>query len=118
MTTFSTKIRRVLARQTRTVFTLASISTFAFVALVYLVHNDANTFLSESWDYEAVQQWDWRKLAPEWRTPTLPEITMEDPFDYEEPPHVWNNTCQKAVDKELKVALYDWTPFHEGERLL
>ncbi|GHJ88885.1 hypothetical protein NliqN6_5287, partial [Naganishia liquefaciens] len=110
----STKTWRVLARQSRTIFTLASISTLAFVTLLYLSQDGTDAFLPESWDYELPQQWDWKKLAKEWRASTVSDVPMEDdPFEIEESAHVWDNTCHEAVDKELKVAVYDWTPFHE-----
>ena len=115
----STKTWRVLARQSRTIFTLTSISTLAFVALLYLSQDGTDAFLPESWDYELPQQWDWKKLAKEWRASTVSDVPMEDdPFEIEESAHVWDNTCHEAVDKELKVAVYDWTPFHEGKQLL
>jgi hypothetical protein len=116
-----TRNRRFVVRQYRTVITLASAFALSVLTFIYFSQRQPDTFLPQSWNYDVTQQWDWRKFADGWNVPISFDDPVRDPFELETEeeveavPHVWDMKCHEAVEKGLKVAVYDWTPFHEGE---
>jgi hypothetical protein len=112
-TALSTKAPRILARQSRAIFTLTSIAALVIVTLVYLAPHQIDDSVRTSWDYNMPQHWTWNNLLSEERWSMLRGDSVQDVE--EDPQHVWDTVCHEAVEKGLKVALYDFTPFHDGE---
>jgi hypothetical protein len=109
----STKAPRILARQSRAIFTLTAIAALVIVTLVYLAPHQIDNSIRPSWDYKMSQQWTWSDLLSEQKWSMLRGDSVQDVE--ENPQHVWDNVCHEAVEKGLKVAVYDFTPFHDGE---
>jgi hypothetical protein len=89
-------VRRTLARPSGIV--VAATSLFS---LAYLFWFQVNDDFSDSQASNGVSFWDWKQA-----------VSL---FAPKEKPHKWNMVCQQAVDRGIKVAVYDYTNFHEGE---
>jgi hypothetical protein len=115
--TLSTKARRIIARYSRPIITLTLIiATLATITFVYLKPLEIDNSLRSSWDYGMTQPGRWGDLLSEWRDSALRSAPVQGLFGGEElPQHVWDTVCHEAVEKGLKVAVYDFTPFHDGE---
>jgi hypothetical protein len=115
--TLSTKARRIIARYSRPIITLTLINaTLATISFVYLKPLEIDNSLRSSWDYGMTQQGSWGNLLSEWRHSALRSVPVQGLFGGEElPQHVWDTVCHEAVEKGLKVAVYDFTPFHDGK---
>lgn len=90
-------VRRTLSRPSGIVVVAAA----SLASLAYLFWFQVNDDLSDSQTSNGVSLWDWREagalFAPKGKL------------------HKWNMECQQAVDRGMKVAVYDYTNFHEGE---
>jgi hypothetical protein len=71
------------------------------LSLAYLFWFQVNDDFSDSQASNGVSFWDWKQA-----------VSL---FAPKEKPHKWNMVCQQAVDRGMKVAVYDYTNFHEGE---
>lgn len=111
---FASRTRRNFVRQPRAVLALVSITTLALTVLgLYRLRHRDDRFLPESWDFGLSAQWDWKQIASEWK-PKL-EVQIEGLHEEEHEAKTWDLICHEAIDRNLKVAVYDFTPFHDGE---
>jgi hypothetical protein len=120
--------RHFLARPSRRILTISLIATSTLVILTYLFHRQPH-LLPRPWKYDGTQSWEWGRLTEDWSVPERLGVAwwqddmhvdqqdewMADQVEESEPPHEWDTTCHEAVERNLRVALYDYTPFHEGE---
>lgn len=124
----TTMARHFLARPSRRILTISLIATSTLVILTYLFHRQPH-LLPRPWKYDGTQSWEWGRLREDWSVPERLGVTgwqddshveqqdewREEQVEESEPPHEWDTTCHEAVERNLRVALYDYTPFHEGE---
>jgi hypothetical protein len=74
---------------------------------------------------DGTQGWEWTRLRDDWKVPERlgiwwtqeEELESMEQVDEPGPTHEWDMTCHEAVERNLRVALYDFTPFHEGKSL-
>jgi hypothetical protein len=91
-------LRRALTRPSGVVVATASLASLAFL---FWSQVDGEFPVTQTFDPEPF--WNWRQIV---------ELLAGNGK-----PQRWNTVCQQAVDKEMKVAVYDFTNFHEGEWL-
>jgi hypothetical protein len=116
--------RRVLARPSRLVAAICILASSAVITFTYLVHRQPH-LLPQPWTYDATQGWgwDWDKMGENWRSSGVLRDPMEEhaePGSIGEDPELGeipqrDMTCYEAVERNMRVALYDFTPFHDGE---
>jgi hypothetical protein len=96
ITALPATVRRTLARPSGII-----VAAVLLASLAYLSWFQVTDDFSDSQTSNGVSMWDWREavglFAPKGKS------------------HKWNMVCQQAVDREMKVAVYDYTNFHEGE---
>lgn len=115
--------RRFLAGPSRLVLASSLLVTSALVTLTYLFRGQPQ-LLPRPWNYDGTQGWEWARLREDWKVPERLGISWTQEEELEvmeqvepEKPHAWDMTCHEAVERDLRVALYDFTPFHEGKLL-
>lgn len=89
-------VRRSLTRPSGVVLATASLASLA-----YLCWRQVDGEFPDTQTFEAGPFWDWKQVV--------------GLFAGNGKAQRWNMVCQEAVDKEMKVAVYDFTNFHEGE---
>lgn len=113
----SAKARRIIARHSRAIITATlGFTTLVTLTLVYLTPLEVDNSLRNSWDHGLTRQRTWSDLLSEIKESALRNVPVQGLFGSEEEPHhVWDTVCHEAVEKGLRVAVYDFTPFHDGE---
>lgn len=123
--------RHLFARPSQRILVVSLFATSTLVTLTYLFRQQPHLLpeLPRPWPYDGTQSWEWEKLRESLGVPERVGVSWwqddlhveqqdewkEEQVGVSEPPHEWDTTCHEAVERNFRAALYDYTPFHEGE---
>jgi hypothetical protein len=109
----TTRSRRLLARQRQLFVALSLFASSAIIAWTYLFPNQAH-LLSHPLKGLRTKSWYWGGRKEDWDGSKRFDGASEEEGDTS-PLNEWDMTCHEAVERDMRVAVYDFTPFHDGE---
>jgi hypothetical protein len=116
----STIPRRLFARPSRLLIGIGLFVTSALISVTYLINRQPH-LLPRPWAYDSAGDWEWGGFTDDRGGPEELKGPLPDDGDVEwieggaETTRSQDMTCHEAVERGMRVALYDYTPFHEGE---
>jgi hypothetical protein len=108
----TTRSRRHLARQRQLFVALSLFASSAIIAWTYLFPNRAH-LLSHPLNSLATKSWYWGGREEDWNGSELFDGASDEEGETL-PLNEWDMTCHEAVERDMRVAVYDFTPFHDG----
>lgn len=58
--------------------------------------------------------WDWTGKEEDWTGTRQSDNSLNEDVELESS-NPWDMTCHEAVERDMRVAVYDFTPFHDGK---